>query len=181
MFKLDEMVEDADFVNDVVQEYLLKYPDADATAIEITFRLGAAFAAMRASTQRLLASLGHERAAGRMGVLRTLYFAPHRSMSQNEIGSHMNVTSGSITYIVDSLERDGLVNRSTHPTDRRVTSVELSDEGTVLVESVVPTLIDHFVSLSSGFTEHEKQTLCRLLVNYRQTAAAMYQKRSKAN
>jgi DNA-binding Lrp family transcriptional regulator len=44
-------------------------------------------------------------------------------LTQRELGEHLLLTSGAVTMLVDRLERDGLVQRGAHPTDRRVTVV----------------------------------------------------------
>lgn len=45
----------------------------------------------------------------------------------SEIKEELGVTATNVTALVDSLEKDGLVKRKRHPTDRRATVIELSD------------------------------------------------------
>jgi DNA-binding Lrp family transcriptional regulator len=52
-------------------------------------------------------------------------------MTQRELGEHLLLTSGAVTMLVDRLERDGLVRRDPHPTDRRVTLVSLQSDATL--------------------------------------------------
>jgi hypothetical protein len=52
-------------------------------------------------------------------------------LTQRELGGHLLLTSGAVTMLVDRLERDGLVRRDPHPTDRRVTLVSLRADATL--------------------------------------------------
>ncbi|ULA68801.1 MAG: Putative Transcriptional regulator, MarR family [Nitrospira sp.] len=62
----------------------------------------------------------------RLRILGSIHERGPRIMSdlKNELG----VTATNVTALVDSLEKDGLVVRTRHPTDRRATVIELSDK-----------------------------------------------------
>ncbi len=60
----------------------------------------------------------------RLRILGSLHDRGPRIMS--ELKEELGVTATNITALVDSLEKDGLVERQAHPTDRRVTGIELS-------------------------------------------------------
>lgn len=49
-----------------------------------------------------------------------------------------DVTKGTLTGVVDTLERRGLVARRRHAEDRRLVSVALTEAGTDLIEGVYP-------------------------------------------
>lgn len=170
----EERAEATDFVDEVMQHMVEKFPWADTAGIELSYRVSAAYVSMRGATHRLFASLGHERAAGKAGVLRSLYFAPDMRMSQHEISDNMNVASASVTYMVDALEKDGLVIRRRHPTDRRVTWVELTPEGVTLFDSVAQPLTQHMMALAKGFTDEEKQIFRDLLIRYRRNGETLH-------
>jgi DNA-binding MarR family transcriptional regulator len=158
-----------DFIDDVVLNIIARFPWADPQAVELHYRVGAAAAAARAAVQRLLTYMGHERAAGKIGVLRSLYFAPE-GMSQHAIGKNMNATSGSVTYLVDALNRDGMVVRSPHPSDRRAAWVELTPKGREAFEAIAPALTNLFVALSQDFSGEERQQLAQLLIRFTRNA-----------
>src|ERR1051325_544066 len=48
------------------------------------------------------------------------------------MGERLQLHPTSVTNIVDRLQADGLVRRIPHPTDRRATLVEITDEGSAL-------------------------------------------------
>jgi len=50
------------------------------------------------------------------------------ALSQRELAERLLLTSGAVTQLVDRLERMRLVSRRPHPTDRRITLVELAPD-----------------------------------------------------
>jgi DNA-binding MarR family transcriptional regulator len=50
-------------------------------------------------------------------------------LSQRELAERLVLTSGAVTQLVDRLEKLSLVTRTRHPTDRRITLVELAEKG----------------------------------------------------
>ena len=60
----------------------------------------------------------------------------HRDGPQRmaELASALDVTPRNVTTLVDGLERDGIVERRPHPTDRRATVIELTDSARDAVE-----------------------------------------------
>jgi DNA-binding MarR family transcriptional regulator len=65
----------------------------------------------------------------RYEALVLLSFARRSSLPMRVMGERLQLHPTSVTNIVDRLERDGLVKRVPHPTDRRTTLVEITDDG----------------------------------------------------
>jgi DNA-binding MarR family transcriptional regulator len=65
----------------------------------------------------------------RYEALVLLYFSRKGSLPMRVMGQRLQLHPTSVTNIVDRLEADGLVKRIPHPTDRRTTLVEITDEG----------------------------------------------------
>jgi DNA-binding MarR family transcriptional regulator len=63
---------------------------------------------------------------GRTRALRRL---ARRSMSMSELASMLGIDRPNATVLVDDLERQGLVERRPHPTDRRAKLVEATRKG----------------------------------------------------
>jgi DNA-binding MarR family transcriptional regulator len=158
-------------VDELLVHVVNRFPWADPAAVELGYRVGAASAAARASVRRLLKSMGYERAAGKIGVLRSLYFALDQQMSQQAISENMNVTSGNVTYLVDGLLKDGLVERSPHPSDRRGALVRLTPKGCEAFESIAPALVRLQVSYAENFTPEERAQFANYLMRFRDNAA----------
>jgi MarR family 2-MHQ and catechol resistance regulon transcriptional repressor len=81
----------------------------------------------------------------------------------NTIGAKVHLTSGSITTAVDRLEQKGLVERRSHPGDRRTRMVHLTEAGQKLISFA---FADHEAAMeraTSGLTPEEKEQAAALL------------------
>lgn len=70
------------------------------------------------------------------GVLEFLYHKGPQPLQQ--IGDKILISSGNITYVVDKLERKGLVARRPSPQDRRVIYAEVTEQGSAFMEEKFP-------------------------------------------
>jgi DNA-binding MarR family transcriptional regulator len=150
----------------IAEGYFEKYPWSDREAIELCFRVESAAAALISTNQQMHKSLGLASSAGRGAVLRVLYFSSESRMSQIEIGTQTRVTPANVTYQVDALEREGLVLRGPHPSDRRVTLVELTDEGKAVCEKLFPARTRLLTKAGEIFSKEEKGLLVALLERF---------------
>ena len=62
-------------------------------------------------------------------VLRELWNAPEGTLSEKEIGQALILDSGTLTPVLKSLEKSGLISRSRSKTDERVVNAALSEKG----------------------------------------------------
>jgi DNA-binding MarR family transcriptional regulator len=83
------------------------------------------------------------------------------------------VTRATITGLVDTLERDGLVSREHDSGDRRMMLVHLSAKGRAAIEEILPLHFKRMTTLMSPLTENERKTLVRLLNKVAAQAAVM--------
>ena len=95
------------------------------------------------------------------GVLELLFHKGRQPLQK--IGSKILLASGSITYVVDKLEKRGLVNRINCASDRRITYAELSDKGEALMEEIFPKHEEALHELMSVLTNEEKEVAIELL------------------
>lgn len=70
----------------------------------------------------------------RFEVLALLYMSRNRELPMGKIGERLQVHPASVTNTVDRLERDGLVERVPHATDRRTTLSRLTADGVKTIE-----------------------------------------------
>jgi DNA-binding MarR family transcriptional regulator len=68
-----------------------------------------------------------------------------------------------VTGLVDSLEAAGLVRRQSHPEDRRVSLVDLTDKGVSVLDNLMPDHLRGEEEMLATLTEQEQQTLLELL------------------
>ena len=53
----------------------------------------------------------------------------HQNLRMKELASRMGITTGTLTVMIDRLEKSGLVARQPHAWDRRSFNIILTDEG----------------------------------------------------
>jgi MarR family transcriptional regulator, 2-MHQ and catechol-resistance regulon repressor len=80
-----------------------------------------------------------------------------------KISEKLSIPSGSITYVVDKLEKKGFVERAAVPGDRRKTNVLLTDEGHAYFADIFPKHAKVISRNLSFVTDEEKLALIALL------------------
>ncbi|MEK5040364.1 MarR family winged helix-turn-helix transcriptional regulator [Sporosarcina sp. FSL K6-3457] len=94
-------------------------------------------------------------------VLEVLHLQGKQTVQQ--IGNSILISSGSMTYVIDKLEHKGLLNRNGCPNDRRVTHVLLTEDGTRLMEKIMPPHQDLVNDMFEALTEDESEMMVKLL------------------
>ncbi len=94
-------------------------------------------------------------------ILELLYHKGRFPLQQ--IGDKVLLTSGSITYNVDKLEKKDYIKRVDCPEDRRVTYAEITKEGTNLLDTIFPSHAKAIETLLRGLTQEEKIQAIQLL------------------
>lgn len=78
----------------------------------------------------------------------------HKGMQNAQhIGERILLTSGSVTYVVNALEKRGLVTRAECKEDRRVVYVDLTPAGRDCIETVFPEHAAHIAQMLSCVDE----------------------------
>ncbi|SFS63294.1 MarR family winged helix-turn-helix transcriptional regulator [Paenibacillus sp. BC26] len=80
-----------------------------------------------------------------------------------KISDTFSIPSGSITYVVDKLEKKGYVERLPIPGDRRKTNAALTNEGRSYFDTIFPKHVQRISDNLSFATDEEKQQLIELL------------------
>ncbi|HWL25517.1 MAG TPA: MarR family transcriptional regulator [Ureibacillus sp.] len=94
-------------------------------------------------------------------VLELLYHKGRQPLQQ--IGNKILLASGSITYVIDKLEKRGFLTRVSCPTDRRVTYAEITKDGSDFMDKLFPEHEQHLHELLSALTTEEKDVAINLL------------------
>lgn len=92
-------------------------------------------------------------------------------MSASEIAQRLLVTPASITSLLDTLVRRGLVTRDLDPDDRRRVRVEITDAGRALVDQFVPEAAALSGAVMAGLSASDRTELRRLLASVRSATA----------
>lgn len=78
------------------------------------------------------------------------------SIPLQQIGDRILVTSGSITYNIDKLEKKNYLKRIPCTKDRRVIYAEITGEGARLIEDILPRHSAEMNAILGGLTQEEK-------------------------
>ncbi len=103
---------------------------------------------------------------GRFTVLMLLYnktSGETLSLAPAQLAERSGVTRATMTGLIDTLERDGMVTRSPHPEDRRQLCVELTPRALGLLAEILPEHFRRIVALMGVLSENERRTMVRLL------------------
>ncbi|MBK3495357.1 MarR family transcriptional regulator [Viridibacillus sp. YIM B01967] len=80
-----------------------------------------------------------------------------------KIGNKILLASGSITYVIDKLEKRGFLKRISCPSDRRITYAEITPEGEAFMEKLFPQHEEQLYELTSALSPEEKDQAIGLL------------------
>ncbi|AYC29061.1 MarR family winged helix-turn-helix transcriptional regulator [Paenisporosarcina cavernae] len=94
-------------------------------------------------------------------VMELLYHKGQQPLQK--IGQKILLASGSITYVIDKLEKRGFIERVNCPTDRRVTFAEISSDGKAFMDQLFPEHEKQIHELMSGLTSDEKEQAIELV------------------
>ena len=143
-----------------------EFPELDPSATEVFLTLLRAGDEEFRVTEAHLAQ--HRITGGGFSVMMALWGHGRRQgrevlLSPAGLAERTAVTRATITGLVDTLERDGLVSRAPDSEDRRRMTVELTARGERLVERILPEHFRRMAWLMAPLTERERSTLVRLL------------------
>ncbi|MGO4203567.1 MarR family winged helix-turn-helix transcriptional regulator [Rhodococcus sp. TAF43] len=105
----------------------------------------------------------------RYELLTLLTFTRSGALPMAKASARLQVHPTSVTNAVDRLEDAGLVRRVPHPTDRRATLVEISDEGRALALRATEAL-NAQVFAEPGLAPEQLDSLIRVLTELRYQA-----------
>jgi DNA-binding MarR family transcriptional regulator len=84
-------------------------------------------------------------------------------LSPTAIAERLIVTTASVTSLLDTLERRGLVERRPDPTDRRRLLIVITDEGKAIVDQFLPEVVALQTAALATLTEAQRRQLVELL------------------
>lgn len=103
-------------------------------------------------------------------VLELLYHKGAHPLQQ--IGKKILLTSGSITYVIDNLEKKGYLSRKASPNDRRITYADITAQGKELLEDIFPHHAKAISQAVAGLDPNEQKIAIDLLKKLGKAAAS---------
>ncbi len=151
------------------------FPDLDPSACESFLHLlRTGDEAFRVVSEHLFT---HQISQGRFSVLMQLLREEEGcatpTHSPAELADRIGVTRATMTGLIDTLERDGLVKRDPAASDRRMMNVRVTDKGRKLMAEILPGHFQRIAKLMSSLSESERKTLVKLMTKVQSRASSM--------
>jgi DNA-binding MarR family transcriptional regulator len=143
-----------------------EFPELDPSATEVFLHLlRTGDEAFRVVESHLAQ---HDITQGGFSVMMALWGQCQREgrdlpLSPAALAERTGVTRATMTGLVDTLERDGLVRRAPDRNDRRMMTVELTARGEKLLRKILPDHFRQMAWLMAPLSENERKTLVRLM------------------
>jgi DNA-binding MarR family transcriptional regulator len=139
-----------------------RFPGFERHSIVALFALRALAQRIADYTSEALAPLGLN--AAKFNYLMVLYCNPNVEMTLTEISRYIHTSNATVTSMIASLERDGLVTRRAHDLDGRSSVVRLTDAGTELIRRAAPIHHGHWDAALADLSLAEREQLADLII-----------------
>ncbi|BCW43047.1 MarR family transcriptional regulator [Arthrobacter sp. StoSoilB5] len=153
---------ESDVVELVIEDWRRERPDLDPSAIAVFGRLLRVVAAQRAVQDSIYEPYGLTLAS--FDVLANLRRSgpPHRKTA-GELANSSMLTTGGITFRLDRMEEQNLIERVRSREDRRVVFAQMTEHGKALIDEVISKHFDTQHNMLAGLTPEEVEQLAVLL------------------
>lgn len=101
----------------------------------------------------------------KMRVMGCILQEPDTQMKLKDIAQHLGVSAGAISQTIDSLEKEGELERFTLPDDRRVVHVRLTRKGRTIKASFEQAMYPIMKETTQGISPNDLATFCSVLAH----------------
>lgn len=112
----------------------------------------------------------HDLSEGRLASLLAVSAEP--GITPRTLADRLEVTSATVTGLLDRLERDGLIERQPHATDRRTHTLTTTSDGEELIGELVPVYARWLNQLGAGINSDKRNRAASVLAAMQQNLAA---------
>lgn len=151
-----------------------RYPTLEVASVEACLTFLQTAVEVDATMDIYFSRFGLSR--GKFTMLMQLLQAEDQCLTPSECATRSGVTRGTITGLLDGLERDGWVRRQPHKSDRRRATIQLTQWGGQRLDELLPEHFCRTSGLMAQFTDSEKKVFTELLAKLQVNAAAMQEK-----
>ena len=142
-----------------------EFPGASRSAAEVAANLVRAADAFLAEVERRRRGIA-DLSASAFQALAILEGA-HEPLAPHVIAERLLVSSASMTSLLDTLERRGLVERRPHATDRRKVLISLTNEAQEIVDRMLPAVHGAATEALADLAEPDREQLITSLTTIR--------------
>lgn len=139
----------------------LRYRQMELLSVKATVTLLKTGSDLLTGFEKLLGGYGLSQ--GRFLILIVMNRTPDELTSPSILAEKIGVTRATMTRLIDGLERDRLLERSPHESDRRKQHLKLTEKGIALLETLLPDYWQRLDDLMGGLDNRERATLISLL------------------
>jgi len=138
-----------------------RYPSLDPTANEAFLHLLRTGDMVFADIHEFFTR--HNISQGRFTVMALLHRPWVESCTPASLAEESGVTRATMTGLIDTLEKDGMVRRQADAQDRRTVHVRLTEQGVACLEAMLPDYFQCISRIVSPLNSRERKELVRLL------------------
>lgn len=151
-----------DFVDLILSQWQQHAPGADISPMHVTSRIWRLAALLDRDMQRQFRE--HSLQMGDFDVVAALYRSgPPYTLHPQQLTAQLLLTSGAMTYRLDSLEKRGLITRTPNPDDRRSIFVSLTGSGQATLRAALDTYMAEMKRVLHPLDDAECRVLATLL------------------
>jgi DNA-binding MarR family transcriptional regulator len=138
----------------ILEKFVARYPDAEVDAVLPFLNILRVGSDLSDALDALLDQ--HGLLQGRWWVLILLMREDSLTSTPSDLAEKAGVSRATMTGLVDSLERDGLVQRLTDASDRRKFSIKLTPAGQDKLDDVMPNYYQKVKNLMSVLSQQQR-------------------------
>lgn len=148
-----------------------RYPDLDIASVETCL----AFLRTSAEVYGVLDVhfADHQLSMGKFIVVMLLMQAGPTGLTPSDCAERAGVTRGTITGLLDGLERENWIRREPYPQDRRRLMVVLTESGLERLDAMLPGHFRMVADMLGELTTDEKALLKKLLIKFRNSTLTL--------
>lgn len=152
-------------LEEIKAQWAKQRPDLDTDPMELIWRINRlAFCLMDEMTATIAR---HDLTFPAFDVLATLLRSgPPHSLTPNQLLDTLMITSGTMTNRIDQLVKQGLVERSENPEDKRSCMITLTKKGLEVIDNAITDHVETQTRLVSVLSTQERTQLNELLKDY---------------
>lgn len=136
-------------------------PDVDLSPLDVMSRLRRVAASVRRVRERAMSEAGL--APWEFEILSSLRTAPRSTLTPSQLGAQIHISSATVAYRIDRLEKRRLIERTADPADSRSRPVRITAGGAESVENAMVVLASREAEVLSAISRPQQDALIALL------------------
>ena len=94
-----------------------------------------------------------------MEILEILFACTEKKLTPAELADQVHMTRSTMTGNLDALQRKGYIIRESHPSDRRMTLIKITDKGIKFCKTAMPKRYSDILKVMSALTSEERNQM----------------------